>query len=105
MKRVVAIVRPHSVERLFESLRTLPLEGPCVMYEVKGFGRQKSYLSEYGEGEYAAAFVSKVLLSFVIADAEIDRAVRMVIDKTRTGRIGDGKIFVLSAADATEFLI
>lgn len=105
MKRIIAIIRPHSAEQLFDSLRALPLEGPCVLQEVKGFGRQKSYLSEYGEGEYDSVFVSKVFLSFFIADAEVERAIRHVIDRTRTGRIGDGKIFVLSVAEATEFAL
>lgn len=105
MKQIMAFIRPHSAERLFDSLRDLPLIGPCVIREVKGFGRQKSYLNEYSAGEYASAYVSKVFLKFVVEDEDVEQAITLVIEKTRTGRIGDGKIFIASVAQDTDFFL
>ena len=99
MKQVVAIVKPYLAERILESLRRAPLEAVHVR-EVKGVGKQKSYLDEYvaqGESEYADAFLPKVEITAWVEASRADEVVRKMIETARTGRQGDGKIFVLNA--------
>ena len=75
------------------------------MREVKGYGRQKSYLDQYGDSEYSLAFLPKVELTLWVDDARAEEILRKIVDVARTGRIGDGKIFVLptTQAGAIEF--
>ena len=73
-----------------------PLEA-CGVCEVKGYGRQKSYLDEYRGSEYSAAFLPKVELSLWVDDLRVEEVVRVIVDIARTGRMGDGKIFVMPA--------
>ncbi len=94
MKQVIAIVKPYLAEKVLEGLKRAPLEALNVR-EVKGYGRQKNYLEEYGENEYAAAFLPKVEISMWVDDARVDEIVDRVVEVGRTGRMGDGKIFVL----------
>jgi len=96
MKQIVAIVKPFLVEKILESLRRAPLEA-CTVREVKGFGRQKSYLDQYTESEYSQAFLPKVEINLWVDDARCDEIVRKIVETARTGRMGDGKIFVLPA--------
>ncbi|MAR11858.1 MAG: transcriptional regulator [Blastopirellula sp.] len=93
MKQVVAIVKPYLAQKVIESLHRAPLEALNVR-EVKGFGRQKSYLGEYGESEYAQAFLPKVEITLWVDDARVEEIVRKLVEVARTGRMGDGKIFV-----------
>ncbi len=67
------------------------------MREVKGYGRQKSYLDQYAGSEYSLAFLPKVEITLWVDDARVDEIIRKIVDVARTGRIGDGKIFVLDA--------
>ena len=99
MKQIIAVVKPFLVERILESLRRAPLEA-CSVQEVKGYGRQKSYLDQYGDSEYSLAFLPKVEISLWVDDVRVDEIVRKIVDAARTGRMGDGKIFVLPAATA-----
>lgn len=94
VKQIVTIVRPHLAEPLIAALRRAPLEGLSVT-EVKGFGRQKSYLDEYRDTEYSAAFVPKVEITLWVDDSRYEEILDKIIRVTRTGRIGDGKVFVL----------
>ena len=96
MKQVVAIVKPFLVEDLLEGLRRAPLEALSVR-EVKGVGRQKSYLDQYAESEYTHAFLPKVEITLWVDDLRVEEIIRKIVDIARTGRIGDGKIFVLPA--------
>ena len=96
MKQIVAIVKPFVVEDLLESLRRAPLDALSIR-EVKGFGRQKSYLDQYAESEYTHAFIPKVEITLWVDDLRVEEIVRKIVDVSRTGRIGDGKIFVLPA--------
>lgn len=96
MKQIVAIVKPFLAERILESLRLAPLEA-CSVREVKGFGRQKSYLDQYGDSEYSLAFLAKVEIDLWVDDARAEQVVRKIVDVARTGRMGDGKIFILPA--------
>ena len=94
MKEVIAVVKPFLAERVLEALKRAPLEA-CTVREVKGFGRQKSYLDQYGESEYSQAFLPKVEIQLWVDDARVAEVVERITAVARTGRMGDGKIFVL----------
>ncbi len=94
MKQVIAIVRPNLAEKVLESLKRAPLEALSVR-EVKGYGRQKSYLDQYGDSEYSLAFLPKVEVALYVDDARVEEIVRRIVEVARTGRMGDGKIFVM----------
>ncbi len=94
MKQIVAIVKPYLAEKVLESLKRAPLEAVSVR-EVKGYGRQKSYLDQYGDSEYSLAFLPKVEINLWVDDSRAEVILRKVVDVARTGRMGDGKIFVL----------
>jgi nitrogen regulatory protein PII len=96
VKQVVAVVKPFLVEKLLESLRRAPLEALSVR-EVKGMGRQKSYLDRYTESEYSTAFLPKVEITLWVTESRVEEVVGKIIEVARTGRIGDGKIFILPA--------
>ena len=97
MKEVIAIVKPFVAERVLEALKFAPLEA-CAVREVKGYGRQKSYLDQYGDSEYSLAFLPKVEIQLWVDDVRVDEVVDRIVEAARTGRIGDGKIFILPAA-------
>ena len=94
MKQIVTIVRPHLAEKVLSSLRRAPLEALSVS-EVKGYGRQKSYLDEYQETEYSEAFVPKVEITLWVDDSRADEILEKIVAVARSGRIGDGKILVM----------
>jgi len=94
LKQIVAIVKPYLVEQVLEALKRAPLEA-CTVREVKGYGRQKSYLDQYAGSEYALAYLPKVEITLWVDDARVEETVRKIVDVARTGRMGDGKIFVL----------
>ncbi len=96
MKQIVAIVKPFLVEKILESLRRAPIEAMCVR-EVKGFSRQKSYLDQYTETEYSHAFLPKVEIALWVEKGRAEEVIRKIVAIARTGRVGDGKIFVLDA--------
>jgi nitrogen regulatory protein P-II 1 len=97
VKQVVAVVKPYLAEQVLEALRRAPLEALSVT-EVKGFGRQKSYLDEYTKSEYAEAFLPKIEITMWVDDARVDEVLQKVVAVARSGRMGDGKIFVLPVA-------
>ncbi len=104
MKQIIAIVRPFLAEKVLENLKRAPLEAFSVR-EVKGFGRQKSYLDQYGESEYSLAFLPKVEIVLWVDDTRVEETVRRIVDAARTGRMGDGKILIMPVtgfADALE---
>ncbi len=92
MKQLIAIVRPFLADQLLSALSSAPLEA-CAVREVKGYGRQKSYLDEYRESEYSAAFLPKVEITMWVDDARADEVARTIVAAVRTGRMGDGKLF------------
>jgi nitrogen regulatory protein P-II 1 len=96
LKQVIAIVKPFLVEQILDNLRRAPLEAVEVR-EVKGFGKQKSYLDQYTDSEYSQAFLPKVEIILWVDDARAEEVIRKVVEVARTGRMGDGKIFVLPA--------
>ena len=101
MKQILAIVKPYLAEKVLQGLRRAPLEA-CSVREVKGYGRQKSYLDQYGDSEYSLAFLPKVEISLWVDDARVEEIIRKIVEVARTGRMGDGKIFVLPATAVTE---
>ncbi|MBL6831298.1 MAG: P-II family nitrogen regulator [Pirellulales bacterium] len=101
MKEVIAIVKPFLAERVLAALGRSPLEA-CTVREVKGYGRQKNYLDQYGESDYSQAFLPKVEISMWVEDHRVDEVVDRVVAVARTGRMGDGKVFVMPAAEAKE---
>ena len=98
MKEVLAIVKPYLAEKVLDGLKLAPLEALSVR-EVKGYGRQKNYLDQYGETEYSQAFLPKVEISLWVEDQRVEEIVRRIVEVARTGRMGDGKIFVLPVAE------
>lgn len=94
MKEILAIVKPYLAEKVLEGLKLAPLEALNVR-EVKGYGRQKSYLDQYGDTEYSEAFLPKVEITLWVDDARVEETIRRIVEVARTGRMGDGKIFVL----------
>lgn len=96
MKQVIAIVKPFLAEKILDGLRRAPLEAVEIT-EVKGMGRQKSYLDQYKDTEYSLAFLPKVQITAWVDDTRAEEVIRKLVELARTGRIGDGKIFILSA--------
>jgi nitrogen regulatory protein P-II 1 len=94
VKQVVAIVKPFIAEKVLDALKLTPIEALHVR-EVKGFGRQKSYLDQYSETEFALAFLPKVEITFWVDDASVKDTLERISQAARTGRMGDGKIFVM----------
>lgn len=97
MKQIIAVVKPYLAEKVVEALRRAPVEALTVS-EVKGYGRQKSYLEEYGQSEYALAFLPKVEISVWVDDPRVAEVVERINQFARTGRMGDGKVFILPVA-------
>lgn len=94
MKQIIAVVKPYLAEKVLENLKRAPLEAIRVR-EVRGFGRQKSYLDQYGDSEFSKAFLPKVEIALWIDDTRAEEIISRIVETARTGRIGDGKIFVL----------
>lgn len=94
MKQVVTVVAPHLAEKVLTALQRAPLESLCV-HEVKGYGRQKNYLDQYPDSEYTGAYLPKVEITLWVDDSRLDSVLEKIVEVTRTGRIGDGKIMVL----------
>ncbi len=99
VKQIVAIVKPYLAEKVLEGLKRAPLEA-CSVREVKGYGRQKSYLDQYGDSEYSLAFLPKVEINLWVDDSRAEEIIRKIVEVARTGRMGDGKIFMLPASEA-----
>jgi len=95
MKRVECIVRPHLLDAVKSGLQDVGVVGMTVT-EVKGFGRQKGHTETYRGAEYRIEFLPKVKIEAVLPDELVDRAVESVLKTARTGKFGDGKIFVTS---------
>ncbi|MCL1961333.1 MAG: P-II family nitrogen regulator [Desulfovibrionaceae bacterium] len=93
MKQITAIIKPFKLEEVREGLAEVGVTGLTVT-EVKGFGRQKGHTELYRGAEYVVDFLPKVKIEVVVSDGEVDRCVEAIIKNARTGKIGDGKIFV-----------
>ena len=93
MQKIDAIIKPFKVDDVREALSEIGITGMTVT-EGKGFGRQKGHTELYRGAEYVVDFLPKVKIEIVVADADRDRCIEAITSATRTGRIGDGKIFV-----------
>ena len=93
MKKLEAIIKPFKLEEVKEALAELGIEGMTVT-EVKGFGRQKGHTEIYRGSEYTVDFLPKIKIELVLADGQIESAVEAIIKAAKTGKIGDGKVFV-----------
>jgi nitrogen regulatory protein P-II 2 len=104
MKQFTIVVKPFRAEAVLRAIAELDIVA-CVVREAKGYSRQKGYLDRYMGSEYSSAFIPKVEISVCVNDSHAEEVVGHIIRVARTGRIGDGKIFVLSMAlpDAIEF--
>ncbi len=99
MKKIEAIVKPFKMEDVKEALREIGIEGMTVS-EVKGFGRQKGHTEIYRGSEYTVDFLPKIKLEIVAADEQVERAVETIVSSAKTGKIGDGKVFVSNIEEA-----
>ncbi len=95
MKKVEAIIKPFKLDEVKEALHTIGIQGLTVT-EVKGFGRQKGHTELYRGAEYVVDFLPKIKLEIVVSDEMVDKVLQAIVESANTGRIGDGKIFVLS---------
>ena len=95
MKKIDAIVKPFKLDEVREALSEIGVSGLTVT-EVKGFGRQKGHTELYRGAEYAVDFLPKVKIEIVVADNMLEQAIEAIVKAARTGKIGDGKIFVTS---------
>ena len=93
MKKIEAVIKPFKLDDVREALSEIGISGMTAI-EVKGFGRQKGHTELYRGAEYVVDFLPKVKLEIVIPDTLLDRAMEAIINAARTGKIGDGKIFV-----------
>ncbi len=99
MKLIIATIKPFKLEEVREALTEIGVRGMMVT-EVKGFGAQSGHTEIYRGAEYAVNFVPKVKLEIVVSDALVDQVVEKITTTARTGKIGDGKIFVIDVAQA-----
>jgi nitrogen regulatory protein P-II 1 len=99
MKKIEAIIKPFKLDEVKEALQEIGLQGITVT-EAKGFGRQKGHTELYRGAEYVVDFLPKVKLELVLSDTMVDKAIEAIISSAKTGRIGDGKIFVSNVEEA-----
>ncbi len=99
MKKIEAIIKPYKLEDVKKALNDTGVEGMTIS-EVKGFGRQKGHTEVYRGSEYTVDFLPKIKIEVVVADNEVAAAVTAIINAAKTGKIGDGKIFVLPLEEA-----
>jgi len=99
MKKIEAIIKPFKLDEVKEALQEIGLQGITVT-EAKGFGRQKGHTELYRGAEYVVDFLPKVKLELVLGDNMVEKAIEAIITSAKTGRIGDGKIFVSNVEEA-----
>lgn len=99
MKLIKAVIKPFKLEEVKEALSEIGIEGMTVA-EVKGFGRQKGHTEIYRGSEYTVDFLPKVMVEIVVPDDLVSKTVEAVVKASKTGKIGDGKIFVLPIEEA-----
>ncbi len=99
MKKIEAIIKPFKLDEVKEALHEIGLQGITVL-EARGFGRQKGHTELYRGAEYVVDFLPKVKIEIVLDDNQVEQAIEAITNAARTGRIGDGKIFVTSVEQA-----
>ena len=98
MKKIEAIIKPFNLDEVKEALQELGVQGMTVQ-EVKGYGRQKGHTELYRGAEYVVDFLPKIKIEVVVSDDQLEAAIEAITTAARTGRIGDGKIFVSDLTD------
>ena len=98
MKKIEAIIKPHRVDAVKAALAEIGVRGMTV-YDVRGFGRQKGHTEIYRGSEYTVDFLPKVKIEAAVADEQVEKAIATISKAAQTGKIGDGKIFVLGLTD------
>jgi nitrogen regulatory protein P-II 1 len=99
MKKIEAIIKPFKLEEVKDALGEIGIEGMTVT-EVKGFGRQKGHTEIYRGSEYTVDFLPKIKIELVISEEKTDEAVAAIVKSAKTGKIGDGKVFVSAVEEA-----
>jgi len=99
MKKIEAIIKPFKLEEVKDALGEIGIEGMTVT-EVKGFGRQKGHTEIYRGSEYTVDFLPKIKIELVLSDEKLDEAVDAIVKTAKTGKIGDGKVFVSCVEEA-----
>jgi nitrogen regulatory protein P-II 1 len=99
MKLIIAVIKPFKLEEVKEALAAVGIEGMTVT-EVKGFGRQKGHTEIYRGSEYTVDFLPKVKIEIVVSDEVSGKAVEAIVKAAKTGKIGDGKVFVMPIEEA-----
>jgi nitrogen regulatory protein P-II 1 len=98
MKKIEAIIKPFKLDDVKDALNEIGIQGMTVT-EVKGFGRQKGHIELYRGAEYEISFIPKVKIETVVADALVEKVLAVIQGKAKTGKIGDGKIFISKVED------
>jgi len=98
MKLIVAVVKPFKLDEVKEALKTLGVHG-MTLTEAQGFGRQRGHTEVYRGAEYEVEFVPKIRLEVVVDDAQVEEVTNAVVDSAGTGKIGDGKVWILPVED------
>ena len=98
MKKIEAIIKPFKIDDLKEAFSSIGLQGMTIS-EVKGYGRQKGHTEVYRGAEYVVDFIPKVKVEIVAADEQVEQIIETILTAVNTGKIGDGKIFVLPVED------
>jgi nitrogen regulatory protein P-II 1 len=99
MKKIEAIIQPHKLDEVKDALKGLGVEGMTIS-EVRGHGRQKGHKEVYRGMEYEVDLLPKVKIEIVLADSRVDEITSALVSAARTGKIGDGKVFIFDVADA-----
>jgi len=95
MKKIEVIIKPFKLEDVKDALAEIGITGMTV-YEVKGYGRQKGHSELYRGAEYVVDFMPKIKLDIIVSEEEVDKVIDVIVESARTGKIGDGKIFISS---------
>jgi nitrogen regulatory protein P-II 1 len=103
MQLIIAVVKPYLAEQVLAAVKRLPVEA-CAVVEVKGYGRQKSYLDQYSESEFSQAYLPKVEIRVWVNESQAPATIQQITDIARTGRMGDGKIFCLQTVPGTKVI-
>ena len=98
MKKIEAIIKPFKLDEVKEALQEMGVQGMTVI-EAKGYGRQKGHTELYRGAEYVVDFLPKIKIECVVSDSQVSAAIEAITDAARTGRIGDGKIFISEILD------
>jgi nitrogen regulatory protein P-II 1 len=99
MKRIEAIIQPYKLDDVREALKGIGVDGMTI-YDVRGHGRQKGHKEIYRGQEYEVDLLPKVKVEVVVADERVDETVKAIVDAARTGKIGDGKVFLIPVEEA-----